>query len=148
MTYQEKRSLTFILTTTAVFSGYAAFIYILIPSGISPRLNDFACWGKTYLGLVPVVAVANIIATFTLRWISKAIAPEALPAITDERDRYIELRAIWLSHCVFVAGFLAAMATQALGAAPYVMFVTLGAAGFLSALTTEAAKLYLYRTGA
>lgn len=147
MTYQEKRSLTFILTTIGAFGLYVAYIYTAYIERLSQSPNDFGFWGKVYLGLVPVVAIANIVAALGLRWGYRVFVKDSLPKLVDERDRWIELRAIWLSHCMFVFGFLVAMGTQAADMQPWIMFVTLGVTGFVSALTTEIAKLYLYRTG-
>jgi hypothetical protein len=147
MTYQERKSITFLITTTLSFCIYACAIYWANATTLSMTPNDFSFWGKVYLGMVAAVALPNLAAAYTLRWFSRAIINDAVPQVIDERDRWIEFRAIWLSHCVFVAGFLLAMATQAMHLQPWVMFVTLGLAAFAAAMTTEVTKLLLYRTG-
>lgn len=70
-----------------------------------------------------------------------------METLSDERDKLIDLKAIQISHWIFVTGFLLSMVTQVVGLPPYAMFFILIAAGFISSIVSEIAKMYYYRKG-
>ncbi len=110
-------------------------------------INDFKFWGKAFLILIPVTIVAQIIIHIVFFIINKIVTNEDIPMINDERDKLIELKAIRISHWVFIVGFLLSMGSQAIGMQPWVMFITLIYSGFFAAIASEIAKIYFYRKG-
>lgn len=109
--------------------------------------NDFSFWGTAFLILIPVSIVANIIIHIAFAIVNKVVTNEDVPKITDELDKLIELKAIRTSHWTFILGFFLAMGSQVMDMEPYVMFLTLIAAGFVASIAAEVTKIYLYRKG-
>jgi len=111
-------------------------------------LNDFQFWGKSFLYLIPVAIVVQIVIQILFAIANRIITQEDLPDITDERDKLIELKCTRISHWIFILGFMLAMGSLAAGMKPYVMFLTLISSGFLATLASEIAKIIYYRMGA
>jgi len=116
-------------------------------AGNPDLINDFKFWGKAFLILIPVTIVAQIIIHIVFFIINKIVTNEDVPTISDERDKLIELKAIRISHWVFVFGFMLSMGSQAFGMKPWVMFITLIFSGFIAAIVSEISKIYFYRKG-
>jgi hypothetical protein len=115
---------------------------------VNPNIiNDFKFWGKAFLILIPVTIIAQIIIHIIFAIINKIVTDEEISNINDERDKLIELKAIRISHWTFTLGFMLAMASQAIGMQPWVMFITMISSGFISAMASEIAKLYFYHRG-
>lgn len=91
--------------------------------------------------------VSQIIIHIIFAIINKIVTNEDISSITDERDKLIELKAIRISHWIFIFGFLLSMGSQAVGMQPWVMFITLIFSGFIAAIVSEIAKIYFYRKG-
>lgn len=102
---------------------------------------------KTFLVLIPVTIVSQIIIHIVFTIINKIVTNEDMPTLSDERDKLIELKAIRISHWIFITGFLLSMVSQVIGMPPYAMFIILIASGFVSAIISEIAKIYFYRKG-
>jgi VanZ family protein len=147
MSYQEKRSLVGIISTLLILGFYSLYVFNRYHDIIVNTPNDFKFWGKTFIILIPVQIVAQIIVQIIFTIINKIVTNEDLPTITDERDKLIQLKATRISHATFLIGFLLAMASQAFGMQPWVMFITLVGSGFVAATADEIAKIYLYRKG-
>jgi hypothetical protein len=147
MTYQEKRSLVFLVSSVLILCFYSLYVFRHYHDTILSNPNDFRFWGKTFLILIPISIVANIITVIIFIIINKIVSNEDIPEITDERDKLIELKATRISHWVFILGFLLSMASQAMGMQPWVMFITLVASGFAASFVDEIAKIVLYRKG-
>ena len=147
MSYHEKRALLSFISIPAILGSYSLFVYAHYQDVILSNPNDFKFWGKIYLILISVSIVANIIIAIIFMAINKMITHENVPYFSDERDKFIELKAIRVSHWTFVIGFTLSMGSQAIGMQPWVMFITLAASGFFSATAAELTKFYLYRKG-
>ena len=147
MDIKEKQILVTIITMVLILAGYSLYVY---QKHIAPDVsivNDFQFWGKTFLILIPVTIVSQIIIHIVFAIINKIVTNEDMTTMNDERDKLIELKSIRISHWIFTAGFLLSMVTLVLEMPPYVMFITLIASGFLSGIVSEIAKLYFYRKG-
>lgn len=147
MSYQEKRALVFLISSILILGLYGLYIFNTYHDTILAAPNDFKFWGKTFLILIPVSIVANIIIMIIFNIVNKILSNEDIPAITDERDKLIELKSTQVSHWVFIFGFLFAMGSQAFGMQPYIMFITLMVSCFISSSAAEVTKIYLYRRG-
>jgi hypothetical protein len=97
--------------------------------------------------MIPVTIVGQILLHIVFAIIYQIVTRQEIADITDERDKAIELKAMRIAHWLFILGFVSAMGTQALGMQPWVMFVTLTGAGFISTVISESAKIYYYRKG-
>lgn len=147
MDNKEKQVLVTAISLVLIFVCYSLYVYHKYIATNFNIVNDFKFWGKTFLILIPVTIVSQIIIHIVFAIINKIVTNEDIPTISDERDKMIDLKALKISHWIFTAGFLLSMATLALGMPPYMMFITLIASGFLSGVVSEIAKLYFYRKG-
>jgi hypothetical protein len=147
MSYQEKQALVSLSGILLVLGLYGLYVFRHYPDTLLMMNNDFRFWGKAFLVLIPVMIVAQIIIHIIFAIINKIATDEDMPSIRDERDKLIELKALRVSHWTFIAGFLMSMGSQAMGMQPWVMFITLVAAGFLAPCVSALTKFYLYRKG-
>jgi len=148
MGHHEKQSIVSIIGSVLVIGIYSLYVYRHYTQADIGLLNDFQFWGKSFLYLIPVAIVVQIVIQILFAIANRIVTKEDLPDITDERDRLIELKSIRISHWIFTLGFMLAMGALAAGMKPYVMFLTLITSGFLASLASEIAKIIYYRRGA
>jgi hypothetical protein len=147
MATKEKMILVAMISTLLIFGFYALYVYQKYISVNPDIINNFRFWGKTFLILIPVTIVAQIIIHIVFAIINKIVTDEEISTIDDERDKIIDLKAIRISHWIFALGFFLAMGSQAIGMQPWVLFITLIASGLVSTILSGTAKLYFYRKG-
>ena len=147
MDHKQKQIILSIIISILVFASYSLYVYYKYMAGNMEVINDFKFWGKAFLILIPVAILAQIIIYIVFAIINKIITNEDIPTLSDERDKMIDLKAIRISHWIFILGFMLAMGSQAMGMQPYVMFVVLIFSGFISSITAEIVKLYFYMKG-
>jgi hypothetical protein len=147
MSSKEKQSIVTLISTVLILGFYSLYVYQNYLKEDWTLINDFKFWGTTFLIMIPVAIVAQIIIHIVFAIINKIVTDEDMDTLSDERDKLIDLKAIRISHWIFTGGFLAAMSTQAMGMEPWAMFATLISAGFLSGIISEGAKIYFYRRG-
>jgi hypothetical protein len=148
MGQQEKQSIVSIIGSVLVIGFYSLYVYRNYIQADMGLLNDFQFWGKSFLYLIPVAIVVQIVIQILFAIGNRIITQEDISDITDERDKLIELKSIRISHWIFTAGFMLAMGSLAMGMKPYVMFLTLISSGFVASLASEVAKIIYYRRGA
>lgn len=144
---KETRIIFTLISTILIFGLYALYVYRKYIDGNPDILNDFRFWGKTFLIFIPVAIVAEIIIHIIFAIISKILTNEDMPAISDEMDKLIELKALRVSHWTFTLGFISAMGLLAFGVQPYVMFIVLISSGFLGSIAEGITQIYFYRKG-
>ena len=147
MGHKEKQSIVSIIGSVLVIGFYSMYVYRNYIQADLELLNDFQFWGKSFLYLIPVGIVVQIVIHIVFAIANRIITQEDMPDITDERDKLIELKSIRISHWIFIIGFMLAMGSLAMGMKPYVMFLTLISSGFLASLASEIAKIIYYRKG-
>ncbi len=148
MGHQEKQSIVSIIGSVLVIGFYSLYLYRNYIQADLELLNDFQFWGKSFLYLIPVAIVVQIVIHIIFAIADRIITQEDMPGFTDERDKLIELKSIRISHWIFIFGFMLAMGSLAMGMKPYVMFLTLISSGFIASLASEVAKIIYYRKGA
>ncbi len=147
MGHHEKQSIVSIIGMALVIGLYSLYVYRHYIQVDMELLNDFRFWGKSFLYLVPVAIVVQVVIHILFAIGNRIITQEDIPDITDERDRLIELKSIRISHWIFILGFMLAMGSLAVGMKPYIMFLTLISSGFVASLASEVAKIIYYRRG-
>lgn len=147
MSSKEKQTIISLISSILIFGFYSLYIYQNYLVETPELLNDFKFWGTSFLIMIPVAIVAQIIIHIVFAIINKIVTNEDLDEMSDERDKLIELKSIRISHWIFTGGFLSAMTALAMGMEPWVMFTTLIVSGFLSAVISGSAKIYFYRRG-
>jgi len=144
---REKQIIVSLITSILILGLYSLYVFNKYIEGNPDILNDFKFWGKAFLILIPVSVIAQIIIHIVFAIVNKITTNEDIPTISDERDKLIELRAIRISHWLFLCGFLLSMGSQAIGMLPGVMFITLISSGFVASFASEIARIYYYRKG-
>lgn len=147
MDVKEKRILISLVSSALIMGFYAWHVYSRYIAGNPEILNDFSFWGKSFLILIPVAIVTQIIIQIVFAIYIHATSNEEIDPVDDERDKLIELKAIKISHYIFITGFALAMGSLTLRMQPWVMFVVLISSGFVATVVNEIARLYFYRKG-
>ena len=147
MDLKEKRILVSLIASVLIFAIYALYIYGKRVAGNVEIINDFHFWGKSFLILIPIAIVTQIVIQIVFAIITKITTGEDCDPIEDERDKLIELKAIKISHYLFITGFALAMGSLTLRMQPWVMFVVLISSGFIASIVGEIVRLYFYRRG-
>lgn len=147
MDLKEKRILVSLIATVVIFTVYVWYVYSKSVAGNIEIINDFHFWGRSFLILIPVGIVTQIVIQIVFAISHKITTGEDPDAIDDERDKLIELKAIKISHYIFITGFALAMGSLTLRMQPWVMFVVLISSGFVATIVNEIVRLYFYRKG-
>jgi hypothetical protein len=147
MSYQEKQSILSLVNTILILSLYSGYIYSNYIAGNPGIIYDMKFLGKAFVILIPFTIVVQIVMHILFAIFNKIITHEDPPKIEDEMDKLIELKSLRASHWVFIVGFFSAMASQAIGQPPYVMFLAFIVSGFVSGMISDIAKIWYYRKG-
>ncbi len=147
MSYQEKQAILSLVNTILILVIYSFYVYSRYIAVNPEIIYDMKFLGKAFVILIPVTIVVQIVMHILFVFVNKVVTNEDPPNREDEMDKLIELKALRASHWVFIAGFFGAMASQAIGQPPYVMFLAFIVSGFLSGMISDVAKLIYYRKG-
>jgi len=147
MSYQEKQVILSLVNTLLILFIYSFYVYSKYIDGNPEIIHDMKFLGKAFVILIPVTIIVQIVMHIFFVIVNKIVTNEDPPKREDEMDKLIELNAQRASHWVFIAGFFGAMASQAIGQPPYVMFLAFIVSGFLSGMISDVAKLIYYRKG-
>ena len=146
--YRRENRILFSLITTVIILGiYALYIYNKHIDGNPEILNDLKFWGKTFIILVPIMIVAQIILHIIFAIINKIITNEDMPTSEDEMDKLIELKSLRISRWVQSLIFFLAMGAITIGMHIWVMFVLLISSCFISSIVDSIAQIYFYKRG-
>ena len=147
MTAHERQAIVSLITTLLLAAFFLWYVLPRYPAGNPYAPEVFRFWGVAFVVLVPVSIIANIAVSIVFS-IGYAMATrETASSFADERDKFIELRALRNALYVFTAGFSLAMGSLAIGMPPSVMFIVLMGSGYGSGLVGNISQLYLYRQG-
>lgn len=147
MEQKEKQVLVSLVASLAVIIFYTLYVYNRYIESNPDIINDLKFWGRSFIVLIPVAIITQIVVHILFAIINKIVTNEDLSDKDDERDKLIELKSLRASYWVFITGFMSAMGAVALGMDLWVMFVTLIVSGFLSDLISSSVKIWYYRKG-
>ena len=147
MSYREKENIINIFSGMLITAIYAWFVYQRHLDGRIDLTDDFQVWGKLFLIYAGISIVARIV-IFIVFHIINAIATreEDIPK-EDERDKLVKLKALRNSHYSFVAGFMIAIITLAIGFPDYSIFIVFIITGLISEWIDNGSQMYYYRKG-
>lgn len=164
MSYQEKRTLTMLLTGAAVFAAYCVYAFNKLNAGVA-NLTDLRFWATTMLIFIGIgigaVIVIQIIFHILLS-ISIAVKEAMrnqkvddreleknikLEMVEDEMDKLIEMKSNQVGFAVAGIGFVAGLITLIVGVTPVVMLNILFASFNLGSILGGAVQIYYYRRG-
>lgn len=152
MSYQEKRSLTNIVSSVVITGVYAIVMYQRYLNGAFDTSNVMSFWAMLILIFIPISVIARII-IMILFHISEAVVKTAkgeeldIDEVTDERDKMISLRANNISMMIFVVGFIVALATQLFDVSNHVFFILIITFGLITDIVSETFTILYYRRG-
>jgi hypothetical protein len=164
MSYQEKKTITSILTGVLVLAAYCIYAFGKSRAGfLTP--GDLKSWAVTMLIFIGIGIAASIVIQIVFhillsisiavkgkiqnqdlddKEIEKQIDAEM---VEDEMDKLIELKSNQVGFILAVIGFVAALVTLAFNYPPAVMlnilFISFSAASLVEGFT----QLYFYRKG-
>ncbi|QGQ99288.1 hypothetical protein EHS13_32710 [Paenibacillus psychroresistens] len=147
MSYQEKKNVVSLISTTLVFGFYCLYIFQKYQDVGTDYADILHFWGVAILILIPISIVAKIIISIVFNIINRITTNEKEPAFADELDKLIELKATRSSHAVFTLGFVIAMGSLVMDMTPSAMFIIILFSGFISEVVGVITRLYHYRRG-
>jgi hypothetical protein len=147
MSAHERQAIVSLLTTLLLAVFFAVYVLPRYPAGDPYAPEVFHFWGLAFVVLVPVSIVANVVVSILFSMIYAMATRQKASSFADERDKFIELRALRNALYVFITGFSLAMGSLAIGMPPSVMFIILLCSGYGSGVVGSISQLYLYRQG-
>lgn len=153
MSYQENRSLTYIISSVFITGVYSYIIYQKYLSGALDDSNIFRFWAIIILIFIPISIIARIIIMIIfhiLQSVVQAAKGEEVDAemdIVDERDKLIEMKVARISMMIFALGFILALVTQLFDLSNHLFFITFLLFGLITDITSETMKIIYYRKG-
>ncbi len=147
MSYQVKKNIVSLISTLLIFLLYSMYVFHMYQEGRFLSTDVFSFWGSFIIILIAVSIVAKIIIYMIFNIIYRITTNEKEPSFSDELDKLIHLKAITISHYVFVVGFVLAMGSLVIDVPTYVMFIILVLSGVLSDVVGMITEIYLYRRG-
>jgi len=164
MSYQEKKTIVYILTGILVLTAYSIYAFSKVQSGMVDS-NSMKFWAATMLLFIGIGIVAAIIIQIVfhiLLSIALAVKEQAqngkcddkeiektieLEMVEDEMDRLIGLKSLRIGYAIMGFGFIAALVSIVLNYSPGVMLNILFASVSIGSLIESIAQLYFYRSG-
>lgn len=153
MTYNEKKTITNIISSILITSIYAIIIYNKYLNGVIDDSNIFKFWAIIILIFIPISIIARIIIMIIFHIIEAVYQKtqgedlEDEMDIVDERDKIIQMKANTISVYVFSIGFIIALITQLFNVSNHLFFIILFSFGFISDLVSEILMFKYYRKG-
>jgi hypothetical protein len=164
MSYQEKRTITNIVTGAAVLAAYLLYAFGKTGPGVTAP-EDWKAWAATMLVFIGIGIVAIIVIQIVFHiLLSIAIAVQkqvrtgkcddkevesAIKAdmVEDERDKLIELKSSRISFGFGGMGFIAGLLALVLGYSPVVMINLIFLSFSAGSIVEGLAQLLYYRRG-
>lgn len=153
MTYNEKKSLTNIVSSVVITTIYGIIIYQKYLNGVLDDSNTFRFWAIIILIFIPISVVARIIIMIIFHIFEAAVQAaqgkdiEDEMDIVDERDKLIQMKASAISMYIFALGFIVALITQLFDVSDHVFFFVLIIAGIITDVVSESLMIRYYRRG-
>lgn len=147
MSYQEKRSIVYLISTFFIVTGYVIYMLSNYQSEIFNWTDNFRFWAAAILILIPAQIVPKIVIHILFNIINKIATNEDEPSFTDELDKLIELKSMRNVSFTLLAGFIISMGTQIFNMSPAIMFKGLACTFLLVGVVCDGSHLYYYRKG-
>ena len=148
MSAHERQAIVSLLTTLLLAVFFVGYVLPRYPAGDPYAPEVFHFWGVAFVILIPVSIVASIVVSIVFSIVYTMATREKPSSFADERDKFIELKALRNALFVFITGFSLAMGSLAIGMPPSVMFIVLMGSGYGAGLVGSISQLYLYHQGA
>ncbi len=153
MSYNEKNSLTNIISSILITGIYAYVMYQKYLNGVLDDSNIFRFWALIILVFIPISIVARIVIMIIFRILDSIVLTaqgkevDTQIDVVDERDKIIRMKAAGNSMFLFALGFILALGTQMFDVSPHVFFITIVVFGLLTDVLSETLQIRYYRRG-
>lgn len=154
MTYQEKKSVTNIISSVLITAIYAVIMYQRYLNGNLDDSNIFHFWAVIILIFIPISIVARIIIMIVFHILESVVQAAkgnemegAIDEVVDERDKRIQMKASAISMYIFSLGFVVALFTQLFDVSGHLFFIIMIAAGLVTDIVSESLMIRYYRRG-
>ncbi|MCK5732366.1 MAG: hypothetical protein KAH13_05060 [Tenericutes bacterium] len=153
MTYNEKKSLTNIVSSVLITTIYAIIIYQKYLNGVLDDSNIFKFWAIIILIFIPISIVARIIIMIVFHILESVVQTakgndiEDEMDVVDERDKLIQVKSTATSMYIFMLGFVLALVTQLFNASNHVFFIVLVVSSLITDIVSESLIIRYYRRG-
>jgi hypothetical protein len=153
MTYNEKKSLTNIISSILITTAYSIIIYQKYLNGAIDDTDIFRFWAVVILIFIPISIVARIIIMIIFHILESIVQAAQGKEIedemdkVDERDKVIQMKASAISMYIFSLGFIVALATQLFDVSNHVFFIVMIIAGLITDVVSESLMIRFYRRG-
>ncbi len=164
MSYQEKRTLTSMITSAAVLAAYCFYVFNKYQSGLVAA-GDLKFWARNmlvFMGINIAAMILILIIFHVLLAVSMAVKETIkdpdfdeetiektleLEITQDEREKLVELKASRISFFAAGIGFIGALVSLLLNYSAVTMLNILYISFYISSLLDGAAQIYYYRKG-
>ncbi len=148
MSYQEKSILASLITNLLIFGFYFIKVFQMYQAGSLNSKNVFTLWAYIIVVAIIVNIIVQIITHIVLHILDKGVTCEEVdPSFTDERDKFIQLKATRNSYYVLMTGVALSMIAMGFGMQPLMMFNLLGFSLLVGEIIGYSSQLYFYRRG-
>ena len=144
---RENQIIVSLITTIIILIIYTLWVYNKYIVDSPETLNNLQFWGRSFLILIPVMIVAQIIIHIIFAIVNKIVTNQEIPSKTDEMGQLIELKSLRISRWVQSVFFILAMSALALNYELWVMFILLITSCFMSTIVESLVQIYYYRKG-
>lgn len=147
MSYQEKSAITSLIGNLIGCTLYFGEVFRRFVERDVSAGGDFAFWGAAILLFVPAIVSFKVIVQIIFSILNAISRGEQEPAVTDELDRLIALKALRNFCLLFMAGFLLSMSAAGATNQPTLMFVVLLFSVLAAGVMLDISTIYFYRRG-
>ena len=153
MSYQEKKSLTNIISSILITSIYGIIMYQKYSNGGLEYTSIFKLWAVVILIFIPISIIARIIIMIVFHILDSVVQTAQgkedvgeFEAV-DERDKLVQMNANSISMYIFSFGFMVALATQLFDVSNHLFFITMIIFGLITDVVSESLMIRFYRRG-
>jgi hypothetical protein len=154
MSYQEKKSLTNIISSILITTIYAVIVYQRYLNGTMDDSNIFKFWAIIILVFIPISIVARIIIMIVFHIVESVIqaaqgneVEEVIDEAIDERDKLIQMKSSQVAMYIFYLGFIIALIVQLFDVSNHSFFIIMLVAGVITDVVSESLMMRYYRRG-
>jgi uncharacterized membrane protein len=152
MSYQEKKTITTIITGVLLLTAYIIFLIRNLQARGAGLIDDAPFWAQAMLIFIGIGIAANIIIMIIFHIINAMVneirkQEQDDTSIEDEMDKLISLKATRNSFIVVGIGFVWALISLVARQPVVVMLNIIFLSFFLGSLFEGVSQLYFYRKG-
>lgn len=154
MSYQEKKSVTNIISSVVITTVYAIIMYQRYLNGGLSDSNIFKFWAIIILIFIPISIIARIIIMIIFHILESVVQAaqgndieDVIDEVVDERDKLVQMKANSISMYIFSLGFIVALATQLFEVSNHLFFIVMIAFGLITDVVSESLMIRFYRRG-